>query len=89
MVVAEQYPQLKANAAFQDLRVQLEAPRTGSPSRNHYIKTVAEYKRPRAQLPDQPDGDAVQLHAQAHFTVANEAQISTPPVVSFDKPASK
>jgi LemA protein len=23
------------------------------------------------------------------FTVANEAQISTPPAVSFDKPASK
>ncbi|MBX3682010.1 MAG: LemA family protein, partial [Thauera sp.] len=40
MVVAEQYPQLKANAAFQDLRVQLEGTENRiTVARNRYIKT--------------------------------------------------
>lgn len=33
LVVSENYPQLKANQAFQDLRAQLEARRTASPWR--------------------------------------------------------
>ena len=42
MVVAEQYPNLKANQAFQDLRVQLEGTENRiTVARNRYIKTVA------------------------------------------------
>ena len=33
LVVTENYPNLKANQGFQDLRVHLKAPRTGLPSR--------------------------------------------------------
>ena len=44
MVVAEQYPQLRANQAFQDLRVQLEGTENRiTVARNRYIKTVADY----------------------------------------------
>ena len=76
MVVAERYPQLKANAAFQDLRVQLEGTENRiTVARNRYIRDGGRVQRPRAQLPDQPDGDAVQLHAQVStFTVANEVE---------------
>ena len=43
MVVAEQYPQLKANQAFQDLRVTLEGTENRiTVARNRYIKTVAD-----------------------------------------------
>ena len=41
MVVVEQYPNLKANAAFQDLRVQLEGTENRiTVARNRFIKTV-------------------------------------------------
>ncbi|HEX7441575.1 MAG TPA: LemA family protein, partial [Caldimonas sp.] len=41
MVVAEQYPTLRANQAFQDLRVQLEGTENRiTVARNRYIKTV-------------------------------------------------
>src|SRR5689334_15222034 len=44
LVVAEQYPNLKANAAFQDLRVQLEGTENRiTVARNRYIKEVAGY----------------------------------------------
>ena len=44
MVVAEQYPTLRANSAFQDLRVQLEGTENRiTVARNRYIKTVADY----------------------------------------------
>jgi len=77
MVVAEQYPQLKANAAFQDLRVQLEGTENRiTVARNRYIKAVADYNVLARSFP-------------TNFTVQNEAQISAPPTVSFEKPASK
>ena len=44
MATVEQYPNLKANAAFQDLRVQLEGTENRiTVARNRYIKTVADY----------------------------------------------
>ncbi len=44
LVVAENYPNLKANQGFQDLRVQLEGTENRiTVARNRYIKTVQEY----------------------------------------------
>ena len=41
MVVSENYPNLKANQGFQDLRVQLEGTENRiTVARNRYIKTV-------------------------------------------------
>jgi len=44
LVVAEQYPNLRANQAFQDLRVALEGTENRiTVARNRYVQTVAEY----------------------------------------------
>jgi len=90
MVVVEQYPALKANAAFQDLRVQLEGTENRiTVARNRYIKTVAEYNVLARSFPSNLTAMLFSYAPKPSFTVQNEAQISAPPVVSFDKPASK
>jgi hypothetical protein len=68
MVVSERYPDLKANQAFSDLRVQLEGTENRiTVARNRYIQSGAGVQRARAQLPDQPDGHDLQLRAQAQL----------------------
>jgi LemA protein len=90
MAVAEAYPNLKANAAFQDLRVQLEGTENRiTVARNRYIKTVAEYNVLARSFPTNLTAMIFKYDVKPNFCVANEATISTPPAVSFDKPASK
>ena len=90
MVVAEQYPNLKANQAFQDLRVQLEGTENRvTVARNRYIKSVADYNVLARSFPSNLTAMVFSYGVKPSFTVQNEAQISTPPTVSFDKPASK
>ena len=90
MVVAEQYPQLRANQAFQDLRVQLEGTENRiTVARNRYIKTVADYNVLARSFPSNLTAMMFGYKVKPNFTVQNEAQISVPPTVSFDKPASK
>ena len=90
MVVSEQYPQLKANAAFQDLRVTLEGTENRiAVARNKYIKTVADYNVLARSFPSNLTAMVFGYKVKPSFTVQNEAQISVPPSVSFDKPASK
>ncbi len=90
MVVAEQYPQLKANQAFQDLRVQLEGTENRiTVARNRYIKTVAEYNVLARSFPTNLTAMAFSYSVKPSFTVQNEAEISKPPAVNFDKPAAK
>ena len=90
MVVAEQYPQLKANAAFQDLRVQLEGTENRiTVARNRYIKAVADYNVLARSFPTNLTAMIFSYSPKPNFTVQNEAQISAPPTVSFDRPASK
>jgi len=90
MVVAEQYPNLKANQAFQDLRVQLEGTENRiTVARNRYIKTVADYNVLARSFPSNLTAMMFSYQVKPSFTVQNEAQISAPPTVSFDKPASK
>jgi len=90
MVVSEQYPSLKANQAFQDLRVQLEGTENRiTVARNRYIKSVADYNVLARSFPSNLTAMVFGYGVKPSFTVANEAQISTPPTVSFDKPASK
>ena len=90
LAVSEQYPQLKANAAFQDLRVQLEGTENRiTVARNRYIKTVADYNVLARSFPSNLTAMVFGYKVKPSFTVQNEAQISVPPTVSFDKPASK
>ena len=86
MVVVEQYPNLKANQGFQDLRVQLEGTENRiTVARNRYIKAVADYNVLARQFPSNLTAMLFSYNVKPSFTVANEAQISAPPAVSFDK----
>ena len=90
LVVAEQYPNLKANQAFQELRVQLEGTENRiTVARNKYVQTIAEYNVKARQFPTNLTAMIFNYDVKPNFTVQNEAQISAPPAVSFDKPASK
>jgi LemA protein len=89
-VVSENYPNLKANQGFQDLRVQLEGTENRiTVARNRYIKSVADYNVLARQFPTNLTAMVFGYAVKPSFTVQNEAQISAPPAVSFDKPASK
>jgi LemA protein len=88
MVSVERYPELKANAAFQDLRVQLEGTENRiAVARNRYIKTVNDYNVLRRSFPTNLTAMIFSYPVKPNFTVQNEAAISAPPSVSFDKPA--
>ena len=90
MAISENYPNLKANQGFQDLRVQLEGTENRiTVARNRYIKAVADYNVLARSFPTNLTAMVFSYEVKPTFTVANEAQISTPPTVSFDKPASK
>jgi LemA protein len=90
MAVSEAYPNLKANQGFQDLRVQLEGTENRiTVARNRYIKTVADYNVLARQFPTNLTAMVFGYDVKPNFAVANEAQISAPPTVNFDKPASK
>lgn len=87
MVVVEQYPNLKANQGFSDLRVQLEGTENRiTVARNRYIQTVQEYNVLARSFPTNLTAMVFGYAAKPNFQVANEAAISTPPTVDFKKP---
>ena len=89
LVVSEQYPNLRANQAFQDLRVTLEGTENRiNVARAKYIQTVAEYNVKARSFPTNLTAKMFGYDVKPNFSVQNEAQISVPPAVSFDKPAS-
>ena len=90
LVVTENYPNLKANAAFQDLRVTLEGTENRiTVARNKFIAAVQQYNTKVRSVPTNFTAMIFGYKAKPSFTVQNEAQISVPPSVSFEKPASK
>jgi LemA protein len=89
LVVSENYPNLKANQAFQDLRVQLEGTENRiTVARNRYIKAVADYNVLARSFPTNLTAKMFGYSPKPSFTVQNEAQISAPPTVNFEKPAA-
>ena len=90
LVVTENYPNLKANQGFQDLRVQLEGTENRiTVARGRYVKAVQDYNVLARSFPTNLTAMVFGYRTKENFTVQNEAQISQPPAVSFDKPASK
>ncbi|MFA7558339.1 MAG: LemA family protein [Hydrogenophaga sp.] len=86
MVVVEQYPNLKANQAFADLRVQLEGTENRiTVARNRYIAAVQEYNVLSRSFPTNLTAMVFGYKPKEGFTVADEAAISTPPQVDFAK----
>jgi LemA protein len=89
LVTVEQYPNLKANQGFQDLRVQLEGTENRiTVARNRYVKAVQEYNVLARSFPSNLTAMVFGYDVKPNFTVQNEAAISAPPAVSFDKPAA-
>ena len=89
MVTVEKYPDLKANQGFQDLRVQLEGTENRiTVARNRYIKAVQAYNVLARSFPNNLTAMVFGYQVKPNFTVGNEAAISAPPTVSFDKPAA-
>ena len=84
LVVSENYPNLKANQGFQDLRVQLEGTENRiTVARNRYIQTVQEYNVLARSFPTNLTAKVMGYEVKPGFTVQNEAQISQPPTVDF------
>ena len=89
IAVSENYPTLRANQAFQDLRVTLEGTENRiTVARNRYVKTVAEYNVKVRSVPTNLTAMVMGYKVKPNFTVQNEAQISVPPTVDFSKPAA-
>lgn len=89
MVTVEQYPNLKANQGFQDLRVQLEGTENRiTVARGRYVKAVQDYNVLARSFPSNLTAMVFGYAVKPNFAVQNEAQISVPPTVSFDKPAA-
>jgi LemA protein len=86
MMVSEQYPNLKANQGFSDLRVQLEGTENRiTVARNRYIQTVQQYNVLARSFPSNLTAMVFSYTPKANFAVQNEAAISVPPVVDFNK----
>jgi LemA protein len=86
LAVVENYPNLKANQAFQDLRAQLEGTENRvTIARNRYIKSVEDYNVFIRQLPQNITAMIFGYQQRPQFSVENEAQIMRPPTVDFSK----
>lgn len=90
MMVTENYPALKSNQSFQELRAQLEGTENRiTVARNRFIKSVQEYNVAVRSFPSNLTAMIFGYKPKASFTVENEAEISKPPVVNFDKAPAK
>jgi len=86
LVVSENYPNLKANQGFQDLRVQLEGTENRiTVARNRYIQSVQQYNVLTRSFPNNLTAMVFSYKVKPNFTVQNEAQITAPPTVTFEK----
>jgi LemA protein len=86
MAVSERYPDLKSNQSFRDLRVQLEGTENRiTVARNRYIQAVQEYNVLERSFPSNLTAMMFHYPPKPNFTVQNEAQISAPPTVDFNK----
>ena len=86
LVVSEQYPNLKANQGFADLRVQLEGTENRiTVARNRYIQAVQGYNVLARSFPSNLTAMMFGYQPKSNFTVANEAAISAPPKVDFNQ----
>jgi LemA protein len=84
LVVAENYPQLKADAGFRDLQAQLEGTENRiTVARNRYIKAVQDYNVTVRSFPSNLTAMVFGHQTRANFTVENEKALAAPPKVDF------
>jgi LemA protein len=86
MAVAENYPQLKADALFRDLQSQLEGTENRiTVARQRYIVTVRDYNVLARSFPTNLTARIFNYQVKPSFTVENEKAISNAPAVNFGK----
>ncbi|MGH8285206.1 MAG: LemA family protein [Steroidobacteraceae bacterium] len=88
--VAEAYPDLKSDANFRDLQAQLEGTENRiTVARNRYIDSVRQFNTTVRSFPTNLTAMLFNFDVKPNFSVANEAEITTPPAVDFgaDQPA--
>ena len=84
LVVAENYPQLKADANFRDLQAQLEGTENRvTVARNRYIDAVRTYNVSVRTFPNNLTAMVMGWQPKANFSVDNEKAISDAPSVNF------
>ncbi|XKM14063.1 LemA family protein [Orbaceae bacterium ac157xtp] len=85
IAVSERYPDLKANALYSDLMVQLEGTENRiTVARGRYIDTIREFNTHIRRFPANIVASIIGVSPKAQFTVENEKQISTAPTVNFN-----
>ncbi|WP_342113901.1 LemA family protein [Pseudoduganella sp. OTU4001] len=86
MVVAEKYPELKADASFRDLQSQLEGTENRiTVARQRYIASVQDFNVLARRFPTNLTAKMFGYEVKPSFTVENEKSISTAPTVDFNK----
>jgi LemA protein len=84
LVVTENYPNLKANQGFQDLRVQLEGTENRiTVARGRYVKAVQDYNVAVRTFPSNLTAMVFGYQVKANFSVTNEAALAVPPKVDL------
>ncbi|WP_041432602.1 LemA family protein [Thiobacillus denitrificans] len=84
LLVAENYPQLKADGAFRDLQAQLEGTENRiAVARNRYIAAVKTYNVTVRSFPSNLTAMLFGFETKPTFTVENERAIAAPPTVDF------
>lgn len=84
MVVAENYPNLKADQGFRDLQAQLEGTENRiTVARNRYIETIKNYNIAVRSFPNNLTAMVFGYKEKPSFTVENEKEISKAPTVDF------
>jgi LemA protein len=87
MVVAENYPQLKADGLFRDLQAQLEGTENRiTVARNRYIAAVKDYNITVRSFPSNLTAMVFGHKTKPSFSVENEQAIASPPKVDFGTP---
>lgn len=84
LAVAENYPQLKADANFRDLQAQIEGTENRiTVARTRYIEAVRGYNITVRSFPSNLTAKWFGYTVKPNFTVENEKEIAEPPKVSF------
>lgn len=84
LAVSENYPSLKANQGFQDLRVQLEGTENRiAVARGRYVKAVQDYNVAVRTFPSNLTAMVFGYGVKANFSVADEAALTVPPKVDL------
>lgn len=82
LAVSENYPSLKANQAFQDLRAQLEGTENRiTVARNRYIAAVKDYNVAVREFPSNLTAMVFGYSVKPSFSVADEKALAAPPKV--------